>query len=52
MKPKAFILIDAMSLERNKALVEYIGMYKREIQVLEVGRCWSSAGRMVTLGAG
>ncbi len=52
MNPKALILIDAKSFDLSKALLEYKGIYKRDIQVLDVGKCWSSAGLIVTLGGG
>lgn len=50
--PKFFVLIASRSLWRNTALLEYSGMYSREMQVLAVGRCASSAGRIVTDGIG
>lgn len=40
------------SLCLKTALLEYKGIYSLEIQVLAVGRCASSAGRIVTDGIG
>ena len=51
-KPKDLVLMARASLVRSVALLEYRGMYRREMQVLAVGRCSSSAGRMVMLGMG
>lgn len=44
--------MDSRSLALSIALVEYNGMYSRDMQVLAVGRWSSSAGRMVILGIG
>lgn len=40
------------SLPRSIDLLEYNGMYSRDIQVLAVGKCVSSTGRIVTDGNG
>lgn len=40
------------SLWRRTALLEYNGIYNRDIHVLAVGKCTSSAGRIVTDGIG
>lgn len=40
------------SLWRKTALLEYNGIYNRDIHVLAVGKCASSAGRIVTDGIG
>lgn len=40
------------SLCRKTALLEYNGIYSRDIHVLAVGKCASSAGRIVTDGIG
>lgn len=40
------------SLCRSTALLEYSGMYRREMHVFAVGRWASSAGRIVTDGIG
>lgn len=51
-KPNDLVLIASASLARRVDLLEYSGMYRREMQVLAVGRCSSSAGLIVILGIG
>lgn len=50
--PKFLFLIANSSLWRKTALLEYNGIYSRDIHVLAVGKCASSAGRIVTDGIG
>lgn len=40
------------NLLRKIVLLEYKGIYKRDIQVFAVGKCESSAGLIVTEGRG
>ncbi|KAF9415190.1 hypothetical protein HW555_007066 [Spodoptera exigua] len=51
-KPKFLVLMASSNLCLSTCREEYSGMYNREIHVLAVGRCASSAGRMVTEGIG
>lgn len=51
-KPKFLVFMANRSLDFKMAFDVYSGMYKREIQVFAVGKCWSSAGRIVMLGIG
>lgn len=51
-KPKALVFMARRTLLLRMAFVEYSGMYRREMQVLAVGKWSSSAGRIVMLGIG